>query len=720
MDKYQPIGIDLGTTYSAIATLNDAGRPALILNREGERITPSVVLFEDSEVIVGRDAKRAAISDPDRVVQFVKRQMGQPDWAFETSGRRWTASQVSAEILKKLVHDAHAELGAEIREAVITVPAYFAERERTATLEAAKLAGLSALHLINEPTAAALAYNSHRSDHGNVLVYDLGGGTFDVTVLEVNGTIMRVLATEGDVSLGGKDWDDQVISYAAKRFQETHGTDPSSDPAAGQDLRERCERAKEQLSQLAQACVTASYLGRSLRIDLTRDQFDKLTAELLAQTQTTVELVLHAAGLNADRIARVLLVGGSTRMPQVRAMLTRFFGKEPSAAMDADEAVAKGAAVQAALLYSRQLPPNPHGLRAGLQTQLTMRDVTAHSLGTLAYRDRRLVNSIVLRKNTPIPAEGVRRDYVTTEHNQTSIIVPILQGEDDEPELCDLVAAYELTGIPARGAGRSEVEVTFRYDVSGVISLQARDVATGRVLALARREARLAEFHPQVVSQPLDLMFTFDTTGSMYGYLEQVRLNLSQIITEVHEGLPDARIAIMAYGDHCDESSTYLVKSSKFMTDTARLVEFIRDVEKTGGGDAPEAIEDALWTANQSEGAKNSSKALILIGDAPSHSKSECPYGRDYEAEAGKLRDRGVRMYTVLCGNDGSARRQFQDLAHKSGGKFLPLADIKDLCDLLVAIAMREGGRLDVYQAKLLSENRMTSSKKSLLEILDR
>ncbi len=763
-----PIGIDLGTTYSAIAMVDEHGKPTLILNAGGERITPSAILFEGGGVIVGSDAKRAAISDADRVVLFVKRQMGKADWFFEVDGRRWTAPELSAEILKKLKRDAEERLGASIQEAVITVPAYFADRERTATLQAAELAGLSVLRLINEPTAAALAFELYHplpsppaplpklGERGEgvrgskALVFDLGGGTFDVTLLEVEGETMRVLATDGDVYLGGKDWDDQVVNFVATAFESRFGFDPRSEADSYQDLRERCERAKEQLSQLAKTTINCNYGGHSLRVELPREQFEPLTAALLAQTESTVNLVLQTAGVTWADVGTVLLSGGSTRMPQVRAMLKRISGKEPNASVDPDECVAKGAAIQAALLLRERektdeltpprsprgqgedrTSPRPRGDRGGVPPAderskgvvgglSLIVDVTAHSLGTLAMREGRLVNSIVIPKNTPIPAQRNRADYVTTEHNQTSIAVPVLQGEDEDPELCDLVAAYELTGIPPRRAGESEIEVHFTYNPNGVIDVWAKDIRSGKELAKVRRESRLTEFLSQPTATPaLDLLFMFDTTGSMYSHLDEVRTHLAEIVREIHTETPEARVAIMAYGDHCDEGTTYLVKGCEFSTDTEQLVNFIHTVEKTGGGDAPEAIEDALWEANRLGWAEMSGKALVLVGDAPSHSVSECPYHRDYRAEAKRLFGRSVRIYTVLCGSDESARRTFARLAGESGGKLLPLANIRDLCDLLVAIAMKEGGKLDAYRARLLAEKRLTDSKRALLQILE-
>lgn len=726
-----PIGFDLGTTYSAIAMVDEHGKPTLIPNAEGERITPSAILFEGGEIIVGSDAKRSAISDVDKVVLFVKRQMGKLNYFFlAPDGRRWTAPELSAEILKKLKRDAEERLGESIKEAVITVPAYFADRERTATLQAAELAGLKALRLINEPTAAALAFGLHhppltppvnggRTGGSKAIVFDLGGGTFDVTLLEIEGETIRVLATDGDVYLGGKDWDDRIVNFVASGFESRFGFDPRSEAESYQDQRDRCERAKEQLSQLTKTTINCNYHGHSYRVELSREQFERLTAELLAQTESTVNLVLQTAGVTWADVEAVLLSGGSTRMPQVRAMLKRISDKEPNSSVDPDECVAKGAAIQAALLLREQEKTGKLGIGVVGGLSIIV-DVTAHSLGTLAVREGKLVNSIVISKNTSIPAHNSRADYVTTEDNQTSITIPVLQGEDEDPELCDLVAAYEFTGIPPRRAGESEIEVNFTYDRNGVIDVRAKDIRSNKELQKVRRESQLSEFLGQpAAATALDLLFMFDTTGSMYFHLNEVRTHLTEIVREIQAEIPEARIAIVAYGDHCDEHTTYLVKSCPFSTDTGKLVNFIRTVEKTGGGDTPEAIEDALWEANRLQWAEASGKALVLVGDAPAHSVGECPYHRDYRTEAKRLVSQSARIYTVLCGSYEPAREMFTWLAEESDGKLLPLANMRDLCDLLVAIAMKEGGKLDAYRAKLLAEKRLTDSKRALLQILE-
>jgi molecular chaperone DnaK len=713
-----PVGIDLGTTYSALAVVDEHGRPVLLPNEEGERLTPSAVLFDGEDILVGSVAKRSAVIDSDRVALFVKRQMGDPDFYFEAGGRRYSAAELSAEILKKLKADAERRLGRAITDAVITVPAYFADKHRQATKQAGELAGLRVRRLLNEPTAAALAFGLHRAGREqHVLVYDLGGGTFDVTVMHFAGVEGRVVATDGDVHLGGKDWDDRLVHHVAEKFLRTHGLDPRLEPAHYQDLLERAEQAKKDLTQRLTTVLNCNYAGRALRVEVSRETFEALTADLLEQTMTTADLVLQAAGLAWADVGTVVLSGGSTRMPMVGRRLRERSGREPATGVDPDECVALGAALQAALRAEEEAPRSrPAGTVSGLAF---IQDVTAHSLGTLARREGRRVNSKIIERNAPIPCERTRADYVTEAHHQTILCVPVLQGEPDEPDLCEFLAFYEFSGVPPRPAGESPIEVTFRYNSDGMVEVSARDVKSGKVLPGQRQAGQLSEFLGEPGAAGVDALFLFDTTGSMYPYLEEVRRHLADLVREIHAEVPTARTAIMAFGDHCDEGKTYLVKGCDFTSDADRLVEFIRAVEKTDGGDTPEAIEDALFEANRLAWGQEREKALVLIGDAPAHPVADCPYRRDYRAEAQQLMERNVRLYTVLCGSNAEARALFEWLAQRSGGKFLRLENMQDISDLLVAIALKEGGKLESFRDKLLAEQRLTESKRVLLQMLE-
>lgn len=350
------VGIDLGTTYSAISVVNKYGKPEIMVNREGERITPSVVLFDGSDVVVGSIAKRSAVASPFNVVQFVKRQIGDKAWKFTTEQNEdFTPEEISAMILRRLKEDAETLLGEKVEDAVITVPAYFDDAQRKATQDAGRIAGLNVLRIINEPTAAALAYGLDKMHmEQNILVYDLGGGTFDVTIMHLSPSGLRVLSTGGAKNLGGFDWDNVVMNYLNEEFQKQGGIDLLEDPMLEQDLRDKAEIAKKTLSVRDRTNVFLSANGINASITLTREIFDELTAPLLNRTQKIMEFVLEDANIEWKDIDKVLLVGGSTRMKQVPAMIERVTGIKPSLDVNPDEVVALGAAIQGAILQIKE------------------------------------------------------------------------------------------------------------------------------------------------------------------------------------------------------------------------------------------------------------------------------------------------------------------------------------------------------------------------------
>ena len=351
------VGIDLGTTFSAIAHINENGVPELIPNEEGDRLTSSVIFYDEGEFVVGEYAKQNALAEPENTVEFIKREMGKPvtEFSREFGGKEYSPEELSAEILKTLKKDAESKLDEQITDAVITVPAYFNDPERQATIRAGEIAGLNVRRIINEPTAAALSYGIHiGGDTSKVLVFDLGGGTFDVTIMEVKGQEMTVLATDGDHRLGGKDWDDEIIKYVADTFQIEHGEDPLDDSHAYQDIQLGAIRAKEHLSTTQRARVVGNYNGNSSIVEVTREKFEELTTHLVERCKSTVNIVLDEIGLTKDQIDTVLLVGGSTRLPMIQNMLTEHFGKPPDTSVNPDEAVVFGAAVMGELIQSEE------------------------------------------------------------------------------------------------------------------------------------------------------------------------------------------------------------------------------------------------------------------------------------------------------------------------------------------------------------------------------
>lgn len=512
--KQHAVGIDLGTTFSAIAHVNKYGVPEVIHNAEGERITPSVVLFEGDEIIVGTYAKQSAVAYPEQVVEFVKRHMGEDSFTFEYRGETYNPERLSGFILSKLKHDAELRLGHKIDQAVITVPAYFGEKERQATIRAGKHAGLTVLKLVNEPTAAAFAYGIAATDNkakqGKVLVFDLGGGTFDVSIIEFKGKDLSVIATTGDHHLGGKDWDDALINYTATQFRARHDIDPLDDLAAYHDLRQKCTNAKLSLSKRPKVSLFYDYKGKILRLEVTRDKFEDLTMGLVNRCRTLTEDVLRDAGLKANNIDTVVLAGGSTRMPMVRDMIRKIFDKDPATDINPDECVAYGAALTAAIEASRlQGQPPPVDIRT--------HDVTSHSLGMVVFRDGKLWNSKIIERNSRIPSERTRDDYVTSHDGQSTMDLWLVQGENEDPVECSVLGHFEFYGIPIRPAGRSRLAVTFRYNANGIVEVEAMDLDSGQTLAHRMATSNVTLEDLARGRPPMNIVLMVDCSGSMYG-----------------------------------------------------------------------------------------------------------------------------------------------------------------------------------------------------------
>ncbi len=475
------VGIDLGTTFSAIAYVNEEGRAEIIPNREGERITPSVVLFDGDAPIIGSIAKVSAASSPLNVTQFVKRQMGEAAWRFEANNNHeYTPEEISALILKRLKDDAQAALSQDIHDAVVTVPAYFNDAQRKSTQDAGAIAGLNVLRIINEPTAAALAYGIDKvGQRQTVLVYDLGGGTFDVTIMSLDGKEIEVIATGGDKNLGGFDWDNELMVYLNEEFKKDSGIDLLEDLATAQELREKAEMAKKTLASRDQAKVFLATGGKTASIVVTREQFASVTEGLLRRTETIMEMVLEDANLQWVDIDKILLVGGSTRMPAVPALIERVTGKKPSAELHPDEVVAMGAALLGALI---QQESGKSGLApVALLPNVKISDVNSHSLGVVAMdgRSGSLYNSIILPKDSKIPSKA-SKIYGTITDNQTEIEVEITEGEGEDIEYVKIVGKGSMR-IPPYPQG-APVEVFFQYDADGIIHVTVFDRTADKML----------------------------------------------------------------------------------------------------------------------------------------------------------------------------------------------------------------------------------------------
>jgi molecular chaperone DnaK len=481
MSAQKAVGIDLGTTFSAVAVVNQAGKPEIVPNSDGERITASAVLFQKvGPLVVGNEAVNAAGGAPGRVARWVKREMGSAEWEFAVDDEKHSAVDVSSLILLKLKKDAEQVLGA-VPAAVVTVPAYFDEVRRKATMDAAEKAGFEVLRIINEPTAAALAYAASGRLSGRVLVYDLGGGTFDVSIVDVSSSKdVKVVASGGDHRLGGHDFDVKLAEHFDAKFKEETGLHLKDDPLAWHEALQEAERVKKTLSKLESSPASLRREGRSVGLTVSRLEFDRLTRDLIARTEMLVENALAEAGLSEADIDAVVLVGGSTRLAAVQTLLRTKFGREPLRNVNPDEAVALGAAIQAAMILAERgqsdLPPEA----VSEVTGIALKDVTSHSYGVAALRGdlSGLYNNIMIPKNTPIPASNSEL-FSTTHEGQTSVGIEITQGEGEDLEFVRVIAKDDLD-LPAGRPANMEIRATYSYDANGRMSCEFVDIQSGR------------------------------------------------------------------------------------------------------------------------------------------------------------------------------------------------------------------------------------------------
>ena len=586
------VGIDLGTTNSVVAVL-EGGEPAVVANAEGNRTTPSIVAFKGEEVLVGELAKRQAITNPDNTIRSIKREIG-TTWKQKFEGSDYTPQEISARILQKLKRDAEAYLGEDVTEAVITVPAYFNDAERQATKEAGKIAGLNVLRIINEPTAASLAYGLENSEDQKILVYDLGGGTFDVSVLEISEGVFEVKSTAGDSKLGGDDWDEKVMDWLVEKFKSSTGIDISNDKMAMQRIKEGAEKAKIELSSTSETeinlpFITANDAGpQHLLEKLSRSEFEKITSDLVDRTKEPVNKAIDDAGLSFSDIDHIILVGGSTRIPSIQALVKTMTGKDPHKGVNPDEVVASGAAIQA-------------GVLKGDVKDVLLLDVTPLTLGV---ETKGGIVAKMIERNTTIPTKR-SETFTTAEDGQTEVEIHVLQGEREMASGNKSLGKFKLTEIPSAKQGTPQIEVTFDIDANGIVNVNAKDLGTGKEQNITitggtaleddeiERMIKDAETHANEDAQKKELIETRNLAEGMVTSTEKMlEENKDKATEEEVAAMTDGKDALSkvlendeATLDEIKNSIEELTKASQSFAEKL-YAEAQQDVENTSSDDA--------------------------------------------------------------------------------------------------------------------------------------
>jgi molecular chaperone DnaK (HSP70) len=623
----QFVGIDLGTTNSAVAHRNSYGRPEVIANRDGQNITPSVVYFGSDPPVVGQEAKEWARLGNAEIASFFKPHMGNPLFQLEFHGRTYSAADLSTLVLSRLKADAEARLGEKIDRAVITVPAYFADRERKATIDAGQAAGFQVMRIINEPTAAALAYGLQKSGAlETVLIYDLGGGTFDVTVARITPAEILILSTAGDHDLGGKNWDDRIATFLSERFAAETGFDPLDDPVALNEVLVRSEQAKFALSERSSTRITLQLATERRTFELSRTEFEAMTFPLMDRTRRLTEEALGEAQLNWSRLDGVLLVGGSTRMPMVRSYVTQMAGKPPRAGVNVDEVVALGAAIQAAIEVGQSIgdatPRYTLGSAAGQSAtavaappQRIVTDVMSHSLGTIAVSPdgSSYINDIVIRRNLSIPASNTK-SYLHETHggSNTRLEVYLTQGESETPLDCTILGKYVFSEIHATDS-EVAVDVGLSYDSNGVVQVQAVQRDTGHRLPMAVEPVPddlswlgLPPQRPAAIQTEAELIRVFlliDVSASMTGQ------PLIEAQTAAQEFLSKCDFTTMEVG--LISFSSLVTLQSAATSNVRRLHAAVNRIEAQGSTN----LTDALEMARGQLVAADRKRYIVLLTD---------------------------------------------------------------------------------------------------------
>lgn len=664
------VGIDLGTTNSVVAVIGAEGRPRALPLRDGGTLLPSVIGFRGGEVLIGAEAKEAQRNGDARTVAFFKRSMGERHYAFEAGGRTWSPVDLSCLVLQRLKEDAEAALGEPVRKAVITVPAYFRDPARRATLEAGRAAGLEVVQVVNEPTAAAIAFGAaHPGLMRRVLVYDLGGGTFDVTLLELDEK-SRVLTSQGDRELGGKDWDDEITALVIDAFEREHGISPEDDLVALATIGVEAEMAKKRLTASRQVELAVQAAGRITRLVLTRATFEEVTRGLLARTGSLVELALQDAGLTTASVDDVVLVGGSTRMPMVRAWVEATFGRPALGGIDPDLAVAYGAAI---LADRYQSGVGRQSLR-GTEVQ----DVTNHSLGMIAVSADRshFINTPILPKDRPIPGSETRPyQHRTRGGGRSRLEIFVTQGETDNPQDVAYLGRYVVEDVPGNSSGMTVLEVSYSYDASGTVGVKAKVKGQGELPVVVEPlpediPARFARRPDEVFArpEPLTVYLCFDVSGSMCGTpLAEAKRAARSFLANVD--LSTTMVGVMAVADRC----CTLTHATHNVRQVEQGIDGL-DRADVGGANRAHPFDEALARLGRSVPGR---RFLVVLADGV--------WGNQPAAVAAAKRCHQAGIDVVAIGFGGADRRFLADIA--SAPQDAIFTDLSKLTDTFCTIA---------------------------------